>query len=255
MRTEKIQSKDRLAVGSPEILSFPYKEKELAVSLKYSSRKTLGITVCPDKKIELTAPIGTSIASIQKVLERKSQWITSKLEELEKYKIREPKKNYNGGSTLKFLGREYLIKVIEIPEFEEEQIIKEKKLLKVYVHNNQEKQKIHLRIEDWYRNKALLYLAKKFEQCYQKIKSYNIARPFYYLRYMSRRWGSCTSKGSILLNPEILQFPSHCIEYIIMHELCHLKHNNHSKKFYGFLETVLPDWKDRAQAMDSFLRA
>ena len=254
MRTEKIQSKDRLAVNSPEILSFTYKEKKLSVSLKYSLRKTVGISVCPNQKIEITAPLGTSVASVQKVLERKSQWINSKLEELEQYQPREPKKNYRGGSTLKFLGRDYLIKVIVIPEFEEEQIVKENRLLKVYVHNNQEKQKIHLRIENWYRNKALIYLAQKFEECYQKIKSYNIAKPFYYLRYMRRRWGSCTSKGSILLNPEILQFPSHCIEYIIMHELCHLKHNNHSKKFYNFLETVLPDWKDRAQALDSFLQ-
>ena len=241
-------------ITSSETISIPYKETELSISLKYSSRKTVGISLYPDKKIEITAPFGTSLADIQKVVERKAKWIFSKLEELEKYQTVELKKDYKAGRTLKLLGREYLIKVIVIPEFEEEHIVQEKRLLKVYVHDSQQKERIHLQIEDWYRNEAMVYLSQKFEQCYQKIKRYKIPKPFYYLRSMTRRWGSCTAKGNILLNPEIMQFPSHCIEYIIMHELCHLKHKNHSKEFYHFLETVLPDWKERARDLDSFLQ-
>lgn len=237
-----------------ETIPFQHKDQSLSVSLKYSSRKTVGISVHPDKKIEITAPFGTSFASIQRVIERKSKWISRQLEELEKYQTMEPVKEYNSGQTLKLLGRDYMIRIIPIPDFEEEQIIKEKRLIKVYVQDRDQKERISLLIEDWYRNEAMVYLAQKFEKCYERVRKYNISKPLYYLRSMSRRWGSCTAKGNILLNPELIQLPSHCIEYIIMHELCHLRHRNHSKEFYHFLGTVMPNWKDCSKALKSFLQ-
>ena len=237
-----------------ETIPFQYKDRSFSISLKYSTRKTVGISVHPDKKIELTAPIGISFAHIQRVIERKSKWIYRQLEELEKYQTMEPVREYRAGQTLKLLGRDYLIRVIQIQDFEEEQIVKEQRLIKVYVFDREQKERISLLVEDWYRNEAMVYLAQKFEQCYEKIRKYNIPKPPYYLRYMNQRWGSCTAKGAILLNPEMLQLPSHCIEYIIMHELCHLKYRNHSKEFYHFLDTVMPDWKDCFQALDSFLQ-
>ena len=237
-----------------DVISFQHKSKSLSISIRYSSRKTMGISVHPDQRIEIIAPLGTPIASIQRVIEGKSQWIARQLEKLEKYQNIEQPKEYTNGQTLKLLGQGYMIKVIQVKDSEEEQIIKDKRLIKVYVRDRHQAERIHLLIEDWYRNEALVYLAQKFEQCYKKVKKYNISKPFFYLRYMKRRWGSCTSKGNILFNPEIIQLPSHCIEYIIMHELCHLKYRNHSKEFYYFLDTVMPNWKDCSQALDSFLQ-
>jgi len=228
-----------------------FQYKNMSVSLKYSKRKTLGISVNPDKTIKVTAPFGVSFSSIQRIIERKSKWISKKLEELEKYQSMEQTKEYAGGQTLKFLGLDYIIKVFQIQDFEEEQVVKDKRVVNVYVY---EKKRVHLLIEDWYRSESMVYLAQKFDQCYKRIKKYNIPKPSYYLRCMKRRWGSCTAKGVILLNPEIIQLPSHCIEYIIMHELCHLKYRNHSKEFYHFLDTVMPNWADRSQALDSFLQ-
>ena len=236
-------------------LPFQYKDKSFSISVKHSSRKTVGISVHPDKKIEITAPVGTSFALIQRVIERKSKWISSQLNQLEKYQVMEQIREYISGQTLKLLGRDYMIRLIQIEDFEEERIKKEKRLLKVYVHDRNQSERINLLIEDWLRNEAMIYLAQKFEECYDRVKKYNISKPLYYLRYMNRRWGSCTSKGTVLLNPDIIQLPSHCIEYIIMHELCHLKYRNHSKEFYHFFDTVMPNWKDCSQALDSFLQA
>ena len=236
-------------------LYFRYRGQIIFVSCKFSKRKTVGIVVYSNKKIEVTAPLGTHFASIQKAINRKSEWIANQLEDFEKYQNMEKTKEYTAGSNIKILGRDYMIKVTQIPKFEEEKIVQEHRTIKVYVYHVKNKKRVHLFIEDWYRNEAMVYLAQKFEQCYEKIKKYNIPKPMYYLRYMKRRWGSCTEKGNILLNPEIFQLPSHCIDYIIMHELCHLKYKNHSSQFYYFLETVLPDWKERAQNLDSFLHA
>lgn len=72
---------------------------------------------------------------------------------------------------------------------------------------------------------------------------------------MSKRWGSCTPEGKIYLNTELIKAPSHCIEYVITHELCHLKHKNHSKDFYALLNRIMPDWESRKLRLEKMYSA
>jgi predicted metal-dependent hydrolase len=69
---------------------------------------------------------------------------------------------------------------------------------------------------------------------------------------MKTRWGSCGHSGRILLNPRLVQTPLSCIDYVILHELCHLKEHNHSKEYYQLLDQVLPTWRDRRQKLNQF---
>ena len=72
------------------------------------------------------------------------------------------------------------------------------------------------------------------------------------LRLLSMRtqWGSCSPKGEVLLNPHLVKAPRACIEYVVAHELCHLKEHNHSERFYRLLGTVLTDWATRKSKLD-----
>lgn len=68
-------------------------------------------------------------------------------------------------------------------------------------------------------------------------------------RSMTSRWGSCSSKGNICINYKLIQFPVECIDYVCIHELCHLKHMDHSKQFWALVESFCPDWKKLRERM------
>ena len=83
------------------------------------------------------------------------------------------------------------------------------------------------------------------------VKKYGIEKPTLRIRDMETRWGSCLAKKRIItLNKRLLESPRNCIEYVVMHELCHLIHPNHSKQFYSFLTMLMPDWKERKIYLD-----
>lgn len=89
------------------------------------------------------------------------------------------------------------------------------------------------------------------EDLYPMVKKYGIEKPTMRIRDMETQWGSClTKKRIITLNKRLLEAPRNCIEYVVMHELCHLIHPNHSKQFYSFLTMLMPDWKERKVYLD-----
>ncbi len=68
---------------------------------------------------------------------------------------------------------------------------------------------------------------------------------------MRTQWGSCSPNGELLLNPQLVKAPRHCIDYVIFHELCHLKEHNHSPAYYKLLGRSLPDWEQRKAELDN----
>ena len=67
---------------------------------------------------------------------------------------------------------------------------------------------------------------------------------------MKRYWGSCSPRGSITLNPALIKAPVHCVEYVLLHELCHLSEHNHSPRFYGLLDRHMPGWREAKEELD-----
>jgi predicted metal-dependent hydrolase len=72
------------------------------------------------------------------------------------------------------------------------------------------------------------------------------------VRQMRSRWGSCTARGKITLNLKLVMVPRQLIDYVIVHELCHLAEHNHSKGFYTLLSRVMPDWEERREKLERF---
>ena len=89
------------------------------------------------------------------------------------------------------------------------------------------------------------------DQIYPLFKKYGVECPTLRIRNMETRWGTCLAKkGIITLNKRLLEAPRSCIEYVVMHEMCHFIHANHSRQFYEFLTMMMPDWKDRRDVLN-----
>jgi predicted metal-dependent hydrolase len=108
-------------------------------------------------------------------------------------------------------------------------------------------------VEDWYRDHAKRLLCRRVQQCYEDVKRFGISPPTLRLKKMHKRWGSCTRTARIILNSDLIKAPSQCIDYVIVHELCHLRVHGHNGAFFRLLTACMPDWQQRKRRLDSIV--
>ncbi|MCC6549735.1 MAG: DUF45 domain-containing protein, partial [Ignavibacteriaceae bacterium] len=114
--------------------------------------------------------------------------------------------------------------------------------LEVYTDNPHDVEKL---VKNWYRRRAeqkLREIALPLIESFAKRHKIAIPQENFVLRQMPTRWGSCTAKGKIIVNPELIKAPAGCIEYVILHELCHLVHRNHTQRFFDLQTKEMHDW-------------
>ena len=222
--------------------------REIVCDLSLKKCKRLSISVSPDLKVKITAPLGASEAFIQKTVMEKTRWIFKSIDKFKKCVLLPSPEKYISGEKLTYLGDEYTLEVFEgkrQPVF----ISGEKLIVIVPRADNQS---VKRAVDKWYRIQA----EEIFENCLQEkfplVSPYVNVEPTLKIRLMKRKWGSCSVSGKITLNLRLVQMPFKCIEFIVMHELCHLKHHNHSKNYYSFLNKFMPDWKERDKVLSGF---
>lgn len=199
--------------------------------------KNINLRVKPNCDVILSAPLKTTDTHIQYVLNKRADWIQSKLEFYQRKPI-EMVKEYVSGENCRFLGRNYRLKIFQ---GNEETVKLNGGYLTVFVkdkNNLQSKEKL---IKNWYFDKASKHFQKAIDK-YQPIVDKTIQH--IRIRKMKTRWGSCNpEKSYINLNSELIKTPTRCIEYVVFHELAHLIHPNHDKNFYNYLSVHMPNWK------------
>ena len=105
-------------------------------------------------------------------------------------------------------------------------------------------------VQGWYATHARLAFERSLAVCLRELNSPMKTAPRLRLRRMPKRWGSCTKRGDIYLNPELVQAPPACLDYVVTHELCHLVHPNHGPEFYALLRKTMPDWEIRKARLE-----
>ncbi|MDZ7743742.1 MAG: SprT family zinc-dependent metalloprotease [Bacteroidota bacterium] len=225
--------------------------KNIDYSVSFSNRKTLGITVTPEMEILVKAPYTTSSDKIKEKVRKKAPWILKQLSYFLSFEPKTPPRKYVGGESHLYLGRQYRLKVTLAKRNE----VKYKgRYIEVYLKGKiKSSGKVKELMEACYRMRAKVKFAEIAEPLIQKFKKYGIEPTNLFIREMPKRWGSCTPKGKIILNPELIKAPKPCIEYVIVHELCHLKYHDHTRKFFELQSKEMPDWEKWKEKLERVL--
>lgn len=216
--------------------------------LRRTPRKTLGIQVKPNRTVLVNAPQSASIEIIRSMVAKRASWILKNQAAFATYPPPLPAPQYVSGEGFRYLGRQYRLKVLQNNKHEAKL---KGQFLRVLVNDPAQKQHIMKLVDGWLREKAQAVFESLLLDCLDRVQSIGVvSAPPLRIRKMKRRWGSCSAKGVITLNPDLVAAPKESIEYVITHELCHLIEMNHSKRFYKLLDSLLPDWRKRKDRLN-----
>lgn len=219
-----------------------------SVSFKGDLKTKVTIHVQPDSRVTVDAPAGTSMTDIKKALLKRARWVSnqrSRLEKLHRYAL---PRQYVSGETHWYLGKRYLLKVKTSTK-----AISNTKLLRgqlVVTTQDRQPETIQQLLDDWYQTKATEVFNRRLKIICDELRWVK-SIPKWKFRKMTKQWGSCSPKGALSLNPLLVKAPRACIDYVIIHELCHLKHHNHSDQYYRLLHRHCRDWKSTKAKLDN----
>lgn len=217
--------------------------EELRFEVEYRNRKTLGIKLDGSDTIRVLAPIGTSDRAIMDALNQQEGWIRKKLRELNNL---EKPESIGFGSSIPLLGgNKTLLPNDENLKINNPKILTDSILLGSKEWSNKKLKEI---LMDFYREKTRDLAVERTELYWKAIgkKPTGIS-----VRNQKTRWASCSSKGTLSFNLRCSMLPIELFDYIVMHELCHLVHLDHSREFWEMMEEVLPDYNDKRRRLKS----
>lgn len=218
--------------------------------LEFAERKTLGIKVFPDKSVQVLAPDNTSVAQIEKKVRSKAPWILRQQDFFLSFHPLTPARRFVSGETHFYLGKQYKLKLRE-SKSERVKLISGK--IEVFVKDKEDKKRIEFLLKKWYKQKAEFHFEALFTKLLPISQSFYKGNPVLKYRWMQKRWGSCDKHGGIHLNLELIKAPKSYIEYVIIHEFCHLEYLNHSAKFYNLLEKYCHNWRITKDKLERFM--
>ncbi|MCW5607312.1 MAG: M48 family metallopeptidase, partial [Nitrosomonas sp.] len=212
------------AIGQP--LSFRYGDEQIAferVQRSLATGKVL-IKVHPDCRVVVSAPEGASNDEVLSAVKKRGRWIHKQLRDFRKQLECTTPRQYISGETHYYLGKQYLLKVIEAPD--QVQCVKLLRGKLEITARSKSTEKIRRLLTGWYKSRA----EETFAKCLNAMLEQALwvtERPPLRILIMQTQWGSCSPNGRITLSPHLVKAPRECIDYVILHELCHIAEHNH----------------------------
>jgi hypothetical protein len=217
----------------------------------YSRRRSIGISIGPDSGVTVRAPDKTSLKTIENLVQSKSAWIKKHLENHSTLIRISQNSEFKDGEFHYFGGRQYPLRILQTGT---SYVKHHEDVIEIGVRLKEDKEMVRLLLEKWYKKMAEELFRKKLEELLSRYSDYNFSNAGFAVRSMKGRWGSCTSKGRITLSTELIKLDEKYSEYVLLHELCHLKHHNHSSDYYHLLSEIYPEWKSVRKELRGFIR-
>ncbi len=229
--------------------SFTYGEEKITYERVPRSGEVnkILIKVHSDCRVVVHAPEIATDHDVLKAIKKRSRWVYQQLRDFRQQKELILPRRYISGESHYYLGKQYLLKVIENNDVPSVKLLRGK--FEVYVSR---KDAGHIKevLDNWYKAKAKSVFLKRLDHVLDRAL-WVTEKPTFRVRKMQTQWGSCSPQGTIILNPYLVKAPTQCIDYVILHELCHLAEHNHSDRFYQLMNQVMPDWELRKKQLDN----
>lgn len=208
--------------------------------------KNVTLKVKRDGTIHLTVPEAATDDYIERVIDNKQDWIESQLKHFNENYEKPKEKEMVSGESFRYLGKSYRLKIVQSNK---EYVRLYRGYIEIYVKDKNNTNKKKELLKKWYQEKAKKKFAELVHEYEQIVKEeVNNIRVI----TMQTRWGSCNvERKNINLNLELIKKPRYCIEYVILHELAHLKYPNHGKQFWEYMSVHMPNWEWRKNKLES----
>jgi predicted metal-dependent hydrolase len=207
-------------------------------------RRKAAIVVRPDLTVEFRAPHGLSREAIRDMVQKKAVWVWEKLDWFEANTLPSQEKRYADGEDYLYLGKEYPLKILLVEGIKKPSVSFSGSEINVLIPEEiSEELKpalVKKAIWNFYSECAELEVGKFLKIYSEKLK---VNPPVFKVKYQKRRWGSCSTDNVLRINFQLIMAPPEQLEYVVVHELCHVKEKNHSAKFWKLVGELMPDYQ------------
>ncbi|WP_230492759.1 M48 family metallopeptidase [Martelella alba] len=234
---------------SGHMMNFHYGDEEITFErvIRQQANGKVLIKVHPDCRVVVSAPTDADNDAVLNAVKKRGRWIYEQLRDFRKQLEYTSPRKYISGEGHYYLGKQYLLKVIEAPNsVQRVKLLRGKLEVSVRIKSAEN---VKERLTNWYKARAKETFAKRLDAVLEQAL-WIAERPPLRIQTMQTQWGSCSPNGRITLNPYLVKAPRECIDYVVLHELCHLAEFNHSERFYRLMGQVMPQWEKIKERLD-----
>ncbi len=203
-------------------------------------RRKIAIHVHPDGTVQVDAPPQTPLGEVKLAVGKRSRWLCNHLDRIKEQRTHVLPREYVSGESHFYLGRRYVLKVRKNKRQQPRVKLRQGQLQ--VTCESTDSNTVKTMLWGWYKNHARILFDRRLKAIWQET-NWVREQPSWKLLTMKKQWGSCSPRGVLSLNPHLVKAPSLCIDYVLLHELCHLKVHNHSPHFYRLLKRQMPEWE------------
>jgi predicted metal-dependent hydrolase len=223
-------------------------EQSFEYRIKRQRRKTIALHVLADGTVEVRTPNWVPKYELVDFVERRSEWVIQRRREVLRDLANQP--TFCDGQYHRFLGAMFPLRLSTARrghvDFRDSVFL-------VTVRDKDDPVQVSKVMERWYREKAIELYEERMFACFEQFPDWfqdKYVIPEITVRKLRRRWGSCSRAGEVTLNLALIKMPIRCLDYVIVHELCHLEAFHHGKAFYRLLALVMPSWKEHENLIE-----
>ena len=217
------------------ISSIVINNRHFPCELKRQHRRSITARIRRDGVIEVKAPLLYRESEMIAFLKQHQRWLFNHYNKIQN--IDNQKKTFTSGEMYHYLGEKYELRVVENNK---NSVVIQDGYLIVSVKSPE---LVENQLNKWYKAQAKIVFSELIVPIIERFRKYNVAPTKIGIRDMRSRWGSCSRKGHISLNLQLIKLPENCIRQVMIHEMCHLVYFNHQAGFYTLMTEMMPDWK------------